>query len=49
MIGAQAPDHHIFAHYHRRWTAQRERIAFRCLKELELFELKDDESKPRNA
>jgi hypothetical protein len=39
MIEARAPDHHIFAHYHRRWTAQRGKTSFRCLKELEVFDV----------
>jgi hypothetical protein len=39
MIDRHAPEHHIFAHHHRRWTAQRGRTAFRCLKELELCEV----------
>jgi hypothetical protein len=39
MIDAHLPDHHIFAHYHRRWTAKRGRTTFRCLKELEVCEV----------
>jgi Calcineurin-like phosphoesterase len=38
MIESHTPEQHCFGHYHRRWTTKRGATAFRCLKELEIFE-----------